>query len=106
MSAHPVDPDHGDMSEPIRYVIEIRGRATERVLRPALDDFHIEPTDVGTTRLIGDIQDASHLNGLLAHFTSMNVEVVELRRIETGQSVLDDPIPTHHNPNPEKAIKP
>jgi hypothetical protein len=92
------------MSESTRYVIEIRGRATERVLRPALDDFHIEPTDVGTTRLIGDIRDASHLNGLLAHFTSMNVEVVELRRIEPVQPALDDPSPTH--PNTEKAITP
>lgn len=92
------------MSEPTPYEITIRGRATERLLRPALDDFHIEHTDVGTTRLVGEIRDASHLNGLLAHFTSMNVEVVELRRIEPDQPTLGDPRPTNPspNPNPEK----
>ena len=91
------------MSEPTRYEIEIRGRATERVLRPALDDFQIEHTDVGTTRLVGDIRDASHLNGLLAHFTSMNVEVLELRRIDVLQ-----PAPStrnsHQQTTPEKEI--
>ena len=61
------------MTEPSRYEIEIRGRATERVLHPVIDDFRIEPTECGTTRLVGEIRDPSHLNGLLAHFTSMNV---------------------------------
>jgi hypothetical protein len=70
------------MPRPSRYEIEIRGRATERILRPAVDDLQIEFTENGTTRLVGDIRDASHLNGLLAHFTSMNVEVVRLRRID------------------------
>lgn len=70
------------MFEPARYQIEIRGRATDRVLRPVCDDFSIEPTDHGTTRLVGEVRDPSHLNGLLAHFTSMNVEVLELTRIE------------------------
>ncbi|MCB1272470.1 MAG: hypothetical protein M9942_13135 [Microthrixaceae bacterium] len=69
------------MNEPTRYEIEIRGRATERVLRPVCDDFSIEATDHGTTLLVGEVRDPSHLNGLLAHFTSMNVEVIELRRI-------------------------
>jgi hypothetical protein len=70
------------MTEPSRYEIEIRGRATERVLHPVIDDFRIEPTGCGTTRLVGEIRDPSHLNGLLAHFTSMNVEVVGLHRVE------------------------
>lgn len=70
------------MSEPNRYVIEIRGRATRRVLRPVVDDFRVDPTGDGTTRLVGEIRDPSHLNGLLAHFTSMNIEVVELRRLD------------------------
>ena len=69
------------MTEPSRYEIEIRGRATDRVLHPAIDEFRIEPTGYGTTRLVGEIRDPSHLNGLLAHFTSMNVEVVGLRRL-------------------------
>lgn len=68
-----------------RYEIEIRGRATGRVLRPVVDDFEIEPTGHGTTRLVGDIRDPSHLHGLLAHFTSMNVEVVSLRcEVDSG----------------------
>lgn len=70
------------MPRPSRYEIEIRGRATRRILRPAVDDFQIEVTGRGNTRLVGDIRDASHLNGLLAHFTSMNVEVVQLRRLD------------------------
>ena len=69
------------MTESTRYEIEIRGRATERVLHPVIDDFAVEPTEHGTTRLVGEILDPSHLNGLLAHFTSMNVEVVGLRRL-------------------------
>ena len=74
------------MPRPSRYEIEIRGRATERILRPVVDDFQIEVTDHGTTRLVGDIGDASHLNGLLAHFTSMNVDIVQLRRVDGPDS--------------------
>ncbi|MDJ0768147.1 MAG: hypothetical protein QNJ12_05105 [Ilumatobacter sp.] len=70
------------MPRPTRYEIEIRGRADERILRPVIDDFEIETTNHGTTRLIGEVLDASHLNGLLSHFTSMNVDVVELRRLD------------------------
>jgi hypothetical protein len=70
------------MPRPTRYEIEIRGRADARILRPVVDDFRIETTDHGTTRIVGDVLDASHLNGLLAHFTSMNVELVELRRLD------------------------
>ncbi|WP_148288557.1 hypothetical protein [Ilumatobacter nonamiensis] len=86
------------MSELTRYEIEIRGRATARLLRPALDDFVIEPTDAGTTRLVGDIRDASQLNGLLAHFTSMNAEVIGLRRVEANRSERPDPSSTTTNP--------
>lgn len=86
------------MSQPTRYEIEIRGRATHRVLRPAIDDFRIEATDVGTTRLVGDIHDASHLNGLLAHFAAMNVDIVELRR-------LDDSRSTNNTKSPEKGTE-
>lgn len=79
------------MPTPSRYEIEVRGRATERLLRPVVDDFRIEVTERGTTRLIGEIRDSSHLNGLLAHFTSMNVDVVELRRLDDHES------PNHTN---------
>lgn len=64
------------MSEPTIYEIEIRGRASDRVLRPVIDDFAIEVTAAGNTRLVGPIGDASHLSGLLAHFTSLNIDVL------------------------------
>ena len=106
MSAHPGRPDDGDMSSPARYEIEIRGRATHRVLRPVVDEFRIEPTEVGTTRLTGLVRDASHLNGLLAHFTSMNVEVVELRRLDPLPAGPTDAVSTNQHTNPEKGIQP
>ena len=67
---------------PHRYQIEIRGRATERILRPVTDEFAIDTTPAGNTRLTGEIRDPSHLHGLLAHFTSMNAEVVSLRDLD------------------------
>lgn len=77
------------MPRAARYEIEIRGRATERILRPVVDDFVIEATGSGTTRLVGEMRDASHLYGLLAHFTSMNVEIVSLRRLDAPE--ISDP---------------
>ncbi len=64
------------------YEIVIGGRPAERVLRPVIDDFAIELTGVGTTRVVGEVRDSSHLNGLLVHFTSLNVEVISLRRVD------------------------
>jgi hypothetical protein len=66
------------MSERTTYEIEIRGRASERALRPVADEFSIETTDAGNTRMIGLIRDPSHLNGILSHFTSLNIEVVRI----------------------------
>lgn len=91
-----------------RYEIEIRGRATGRVLRPVVDEFRIEPTDHGTTRLVGDIRDPSHLNGLLAHFTSMNIDVVSLRCLEPDAPEATDrrePELDHHDET-EKGMTP
>ncbi len=65
-----------------RYEIELDGHATDRVLRPVIDEFTVELTGAGTTRLVGAILDSSHLNGLLGHFTSLNVEVIALRRLD------------------------
>ncbi len=67
---------------PTRYEIEIGGHASDRVLQPVIDEFTIELTTSGTTRLVGAIRDSSHLNGLLSHFTSLNVEVIALRRLD------------------------
>ena len=70
------------MPRAARYEIEILGRATERILRPVIDDFDVEATECGTTRIVGEVRDASHLNGILAHFTAMNVDIVGLRRLD------------------------
>ncbi|MGB0112394.1 MAG: hypothetical protein WBP59_04165 [Ilumatobacteraceae bacterium] len=74
---------------PHRYQIEIRGRGTERILRPATDEFTIDTTPAGNTRLTGEIRDPSHLHGLLAHLTSMNAEVVSLHRIDDDTTDTD-----------------
>lgn len=70
------------MSQPTLYEIVIRGRATARLLRPLLDDFTIDHARHGVTRLVGDIGDASHLHGVLAHLTSVNVEVISIAPLD------------------------
>lgn len=85
MARHPAIEKMDHMSEhtgSARYEIEIGGHASGRVLRPVIDEFTVELTSAGTTRLVGDVRDSSHLNGLLAHFTSLNVEMIGLRRLD------------------------
>lgn len=71
---------------PSRYEIELGGHASERALRPVIDEFTVEMTEAGTTRLVGHVRDSSHLHGLLAHYTSLNIEVVALRRLDQHTS--------------------
>jgi len=102
MSAHPVDRDRDVMTGRMcstRYEIEIGGRPSDRVLRPVVDEFIVELTEAGTTRLVGEIRDPSHLHGLLAHFTSLNVEVIALRRL------VDSCNPPTHSPTPSEGNK-
>jgi len=66
------------MSERIIYEIVIRGRASARLLRPLLDDFTIEHSNEGTTRLVGEVTDAAHLHGLYAHLASVHAEVISI----------------------------
>jgi hypothetical protein len=84
---------------PTRYEIEIGGHASDRLLRPVIDEFTVELTEAGTTRLVGAIRDSSHLNGLLTHFTSLNVEVLELRRLDhtAGGPRLTTPTESERN---------
>lgn len=86
---------------PTRYEIEIGGHASNRVLRPVIDEFTIELTGAGTTCLVGEIRDSSHLNGLLAHLTSLNVEMIGLRRLHDAAGIAPTVIPTHPS-NPSK----
>lgn len=68
------------MTEPNSYEIELRGNVGPRTLRPFIDDFSIEQSENGMTRLVGDISDTSHLHGVLIHLASMNVEIISLSR--------------------------
>ena len=74
------------MSTPTTYVIVLRGRASARLLRPFLDDFTIDHSSGGVTRLVGDIGDAAHLHGLLAHLTSVSAEVVSLAPLDPSHT--------------------
>ena len=70
------------MPEPTTYEIVLRGRPSRRLLRPLLDDFTIEASPDGgaggRTRLVGDIGDPAHLHGIVAHLTSVNLEIVSI----------------------------
>ncbi|GIH28544.1 hypothetical protein Aph01nite_68540 [Acrocarpospora phusangensis] len=70
------------MSQPTRYEIVIRGRVSERLLRPLIDDFAIDHGGDGVTRLVGIINDTSHLHGVLAHLTSVNIEVISITPLD------------------------
>ena len=66
------------MPRPTTYEIVLRGRPSARLLRPLLDDFAFDHAGDGVTRLVGDIGDSSHLHGVLAHLTSVNVDVISI----------------------------
>ena len=73
------------MSEPTTYEIVLRGRPSERLLWPLLDDFAID-IDISTdtmTHLVGDICDPAHLHGVLAHLTSVNLEFISIAPHQT-----------------------
>jgi hypothetical protein len=71
------------MNESITYEIVIRGQASERILGRLSDEFAIETTDAGTTRLTGPVRDAAHLNGVLAHLTSFAIDIVSFAPAES-----------------------
>jgi hypothetical protein len=60
------------------YEIVLRGRPSARLLRPLLDDFTFDHGGDGVTRLVGEIGDSSHFHGVLAHLTSVNVDVISI----------------------------
>ena len=70
------------MNEPNTYEIVIRGHARERVLGAFRDDFAIEVTDAGTTRMTGTMRDAAHLHGVVIHLTSLAIDLVSLTPLE------------------------
>ena len=66
------------MTSSTTYELVLRGRASDRLLRPLLDDFAVDHGTPGLTRLVGPVVDACHLHGVLAHLTSVCVELVSL----------------------------
>lgn len=71
------------MPDTTTYEIVLRGRPSARLLRPLLDGFTFDHAGEGVTRLIGEIGDRSHLHGVLAHLTSVDVEVVSIGPVPT-----------------------
>lgn len=82
------------MFKPTTYEIVIRGRATASLLRPLLDDFCFDHSCDGVTRLIGEVRDAAHLHGVVAHLTSVNAELISIAPLLTT-----NPTPTQHEWN-------
>ena len=66
------------MNEPTPYEIVIRGNASERILDRLSDDFSIEPTPDGHTRLVGEVRDSSHLHGVINQLGSLAIEIVSI----------------------------
>lgn len=66
------------MIEPTTYEIELKGNVGSRSLRPLIDDFSVDDSEPGVTRLVGIITDAAHLHGLVAYLASMNVEIMSI----------------------------
>jgi len=66
------------MNEPTTYEIVIKGRASARFLRPLLDDFSVDHPGDDVTRLTGKVRDGAHLHGVVAHLTSVNVELISI----------------------------
>ncbi len=81
------------MSQPTTYEIVLRGRPSARLLRPLLDDFSIETSADSVTRLVGDICDPAHLHGVLAHLTSVNIEIISIapHQIAPHQTSTQEP---------------
>ncbi len=83
---HTVIPDGEVMNEPTAYEIVIRGNASKRILDRLSDDFSIETTADGHTRLVGEIRDSSHLHGVINHLTSLAIDIASLTPIEPDEA--------------------
>lgn len=85
------------MTTATTYELVLRGRASHRLLRPLLDDFVLDHSVPGLTRLVGPVLDASHLHGVLAHLTSVGVELVSVGPVTQAAAPL---IPADSRPDP------
>lgn len=79
------------MNEPPTHQIVIRGTASERLLRPLLDDFAVDHPEPGQTRLVGVITDSAHLHGVLHHLTAVAAEIVSVTPLDLTPSAHRPP---------------
>ena len=73
------------MTTATTYEIVIKGRASTRFLRPLIDDFVIDHSVEGVTRVTGDVRDGAHLHGIVAHLTSVGAELISIGPITPTQ---------------------
>jgi hypothetical protein len=60
------------------HEIVLRGRLGCRLLRPFEDDFAVDHSEAGVTRMVGTVRDPSHLHGLVAYLASINAELISI----------------------------
>jgi hypothetical protein len=65
------------MIAPTPYRIQLRGRLSDAILAPYVDDFVVSRT-AESTLLEGQVRDAAHLNGIVTHLTGLGIELVSL----------------------------
>jgi len=58
--------------------------------------FRLRSTGDGAARLIGVVHDPSHLNGIVAHLSPMNVELASIESADTRRAA---PLRTDPSPN-------
>lgn len=85
------------MSTATTYEIVIKGRASTRFLRPLIDDFVIDHSVEGVTRVTGDVRDAAHLHGIVAHLTSVGAELISIAPTQHPATHRPDLQPTTTN---------
>ncbi len=73
------------MNKPTTYDIVIRGHATDRILGYLGDEFAVDHPNPGTTRLTGQIRDSAHLHGIVAHLTSVAIEIISVSPAATSR---------------------
>lgn len=74
------------MPEPCAHEILLRGRLGRHLLGPLVDDFSVDHSVPGVTRLVGVVRDASHLHGLVAYLASINAELIQLNPTQNHRS--------------------
>lgn len=63
------------VSGPTPYRIELRGRLSDDILTPYSEEFVVSRTSHSTV-LLGNIRDPAHLHGVVAHLTSLGLELL------------------------------